>query len=76
MYLHLFTHKRKKYIAIRRGKHRLSTVIPDEDKYAILPFPGLNIPVLPDVDRDDTSMKKLPKEFNSDTQNLLEEVLG
>lgn len=76
LYLHLFTHKRKKYIAIRRGKHRLSTVIPDEDKYAILPFPGLNVPVLPDIDKDDTSMKKLPKEFNSDTQNLLEEVLG
>ena len=73
----LFTHKRKKYIALRRGKHRVPTVIPDEDKYFILPFPGLNIPVLPDVDREDSSFTKLPKgDYDDGSGNLLEEVLG
>lgn len=77
IYLHLFTHKRKKYIALRRGKHRVPTVIPDEDKYFILPFPGLNIPVLPDIDREDTSFTKLPKgDYDDGSDSLLSEVLN
>lgn len=77
IYIHLFTHKRKKFLSFRRGKHRVPTVIPDEDKYFILPFPGLNIPILPDVDREDSSFTKLPKEgYDDGSGNLLEEVLG
>ena len=76
VYIHLFTHKRKKYLAFRRGKHRIPTVISDDDKYFILPFPGLNIPILPDVDKDDTSMKVLPRGEDSNGGNILEEVLN
>lgn len=76
IYIHIFTHKRRKYLAVRRGKHRLSTVIPDEDKYIIYRFPGLNIPVLEDINSDSSGMKKLPKDFEDSGGNILEEVLN
>lgn len=77
LYINLFTHKRKKYLAVRRGKHRVPTVIPDEDKYFILPFPSLNIPILPDLDKGDSSFSKLPKgDYEDGSGNLLEEVLN
>lgn len=76
LYIHLFTHKRRKYLSIRRGKHRLSTVIADEDKYVIYKFPGLNIPILGDIGIENTGMKKLPKDFEDSGDNILEEVLS
>lgn len=76
IYIHLFTHKRKKYLAIRRGKHRLSTVIPDEDKYVIYKFPGLNIPILEDINTDSIGMKKLPKDYDTESESILDEVLN
>lgn len=76
IYVHVFTHKRKKYLAIRRGKHRLPTVISEEDYYFMLRFPGLNIPVLEDVNGDDTSFKKLPNTSGEDSSAMLEEMLG
>lgn len=80
LYVHLFTHKRKKYLAFRRGKHRIPTVIPEEDKFCMYRFPGLNIPVLEDINGEDSSFKKLPKEFDdsavSGNTSLLDEVLG
>jgi hypothetical protein len=71
LFLHLFMHKKKKYIAVRRGKHRIPTVISEEDKYFMLRFPDLNTPVLEDIHTDDTSFSKLPKNFESDYGNLL-----
>ena len=76
LYIHLFTHKRRKYLSVRRGKHRLSTVIADEDKYTIYRFPGLNIPILGDLRTENTGMKKLPKDFEDSGDNILEEVLA
>lgn len=77
IYIHLFTHKRKKYLAVRRGKHRVPTVISDEDKYFMLPFGGLNIPILPDVDGDDSSLTKLPKgDYEDGSSNAIEDLLG
>lgn len=76
LYIHLFNHKRRKYLTVRRGKHRLSTVIADEDKYTIYRFPGLNIPILGDLHRENTGMKKLPKDFEDSGDNILEEVLN
>lgn len=74
--VHVFTHKRKKYLAVRRGKHRLPTVIPDEDLYFMLRFPALNIPVLEDVNGDDTSFRKLPNTAGEESASMLEEMLG
>lgn len=76
LYIHIFTHKRRKYLAVRRGKHRLSTVISDEDKYTIYKFPGLNIPILGDLHIENTGMKKLPKDFEDTSDSILEEVLS
>jgi hypothetical protein len=76
LFIHLFSHKRKKYLAVRRGKHRIPGIIPDEDKYFLLKFPGLNIPILPDVDGEDSSYSKLPKDFDDNGTNILDEVLN
>lgn len=74
LFIHLFTSNRKKYLAVRRGKHRIPTVIDDEDKYFLLRFPGLNIPILEDIDKEDSSLKKLPKESNL-SDNILTELM-
>lgn len=75
LYIHLFNHKRKKYLSIRRGKHRLSTVISEEAKYCMYPFPGLNIPVLEDYNRDNTAIRVLPKgNIDDGTESLLDEI--
>ena len=76
LFIHLFTHKRKKYLSVARGKHRIPTVIDDEDKYFILKFPGLNIPILGDIDSEDSSFKNLPKDTENSSDSLLEEVLS
>ena len=76
LFIHLYTHKRKKYLAVRRGKHRLPTVIDDEEKYFILPFPGLNVPILEDVNSDKRSFRKMPRDYGSDSANVLEDVFA
>ena len=78
LYVHVFTHKRKKYLTVRRGKHRLPTVISDEDKYTIYKFPGLNIPVMEDLYVENTGMKKLPRDYDDSNAsgNILEDVLS
>ncbi|WP_396190556.1 DnaB family ATPase [Flavobacterium sp.] len=76
LYVHVFSHKRKKYLAVRRGKHRLPTVIADDDLFFMLRFPGLNIPVLEDLDGDDTSFRKLPNTAGEESASMLEELLG
>lgn len=78
IFIHLFTHKRKKYLAVARGKHRISTVISDDDKYFMLKFPGLNIPILSDIGKDKSSFKTLPRDYEDGSSggSLLEEVLG
>lgn len=76
LYLHCFNHKRKKYIAIRRGKHRIPTVIAEEDKYVMYRFPNLNTPVLEDLDAEDSGFTKLPKDFEDGTSDILSQVLS
>lgn len=42
LYLHIAKVKKEKYLTIMRGKHRIPTLISDEDKYAKLKFqPGI-----------------------------------
>jgi hypothetical protein len=76
IYVHMFMHKRKKYLAFRRGKHRGRPDIPVEDKFCMYKFPSLTTPVLPDVNGEDASFSKLPKDFEDGSGNMLEEVLG
>jgi hypothetical protein len=77
VYLNLFTHKRKKYLAVALDKHRLPTVVGEEDRFFMLKFPGLNIPVLPDLDKEDSSFTKLPKgDYDDASEDRLSEVLN
>lgn len=77
LYVHLFKHKRKTYLAFRRGKHRITQVLSDEHKFCMYQFPDINTPILPDVDMDDTSFQKLPRgDGGGSGSELLEDILG
>lgn len=76
IYVHMFMHKRKKYLAFRRGKHRGRPDIPVEDKFCMYRFPTLTTPVLEDINGDNASFQKLPKDFEDGSGSILEEVLG
>ncbi len=75
IFIHLFTHKRKKYLAVARSKHRIPTVIEEDDKYFILKFSGLNIPRIEDLDKKNRNMKKLPKDFELDENSILDKII-
>ena len=79
-YIHSFTHKRKKYLAFRRGKHRGVPDIPADDKFCMYRFPQLNVPVLHDINGEDTSFSKLPKDYDDGSGSggggLLDEILS
>jgi len=76
LYINLFSHNKKKFVSVQRGKHRLPTVVEEDDLYYIMPFPNIYTPILGDVDREDTSMKKIPKAYEDGSSNLLTEVLN
>lgn len=77
LYVHSFTHKRKKYVMFKRGKHRGLPDIPLEDKSCMYRFPQLNIPVLEDINGDDMSFSKLPKDYEDGSEgNILEDILN
>ena len=76
IFIHLVSHNRKKYLAVYRGKHRLPTQPDPDDMFFMLPFPMLNVPVLEDIDKDDTSIKSFPKASVEANDNLLDEMLG
>lgn len=73
LFIHLFNHNKKKILSVRRGKHRVPTVIDELDKYMMLPFPGLNIPIQEDINAEDSSFKVLPR--NVANSNILSEIL-
>lgn len=72
LYIHLVHHKRKTYLTVQRGKHRLPTVVDPEDKYFILPFANKNVPILDDIEGMDISLKSLPKDETSSDKILSE----
>lgn len=74
IYVHLFNHNKKKMLSIGRGKHRIPTVIPEEDKYFYMMFPDLNVPVLPDLGREDSSFSKLPSKAMLSNDKMLDEL--
>lgn len=77
LFLHKFTHKRKTYIAVRRGKHRVPSVIAEEDKFFMLRFPDINTPVLEDISKEDTSFSKLPRDSEGgSSESMLNEIFS
>ena len=78
LYIHLASHNRRKYLTCHRGKHRLPTIVENEDDlYFILPFVGPHAPIIEDINTDDISMRTLPRGVTgSGGSALLEEMLG
>ena len=76
LYLHLFSHDKKTYISVGRGKHRLPTTIGEEDKYFLLQFQGLNVPILEDINMEDTSLSKLPRGMAALDNNMINDLIG
>lgn len=79
IYLHTFTHKRRKFISLALDRHRLPTTAEEDDRYFMMKFAGVNIPIAGDLHTGDTSFKVLPRDNETGTgsaDSLLLEVLG
>lgn len=58
IYIHIQSHEKEAYLTVQRGKHRIPTIISDDDKYFVLKFPKKN-PIADDLTREDTSLRKV-----------------
>lgn len=58
LYIHLFKSQGKTYLTVQRGKHRLPTIISEEEKYFIIPFPK-NLPIPDDLNKAKISFRSL-----------------
>jgi hypothetical protein len=73
IYIHLAKINKKSYFTVQRGKHRISTIANDEDKFFMLEFPH-HMPIPDDIDTADTSFKKVPtiNQSNTSTMSVLD----
>jgi hypothetical protein len=55
---HIEKYQKKSYFTVQRGKHRLPTVIPEDDKYFVLEFPKKG-PIPDDLLGEDSSTRKV-----------------
>lgn len=59
VYIHIVTHKKKSYLSVQRGKHRLPKIVPESKKYFLLPFPDA-MPIVENINEANHSpMRKL-----------------
>lgn len=66
IYIHKVKHNGKWYLSFQRGKHRIPTIVDDEDKYFLLPFPH-KMPIPADIDDETPShFHKLPSAARSE----------
>jgi hypothetical protein len=72
LYIHLFKHNKETYLSIQRGKHRLPTIIHDEDdKYCIYKFPK-GMPIPNDLLGEDSSISRLSSKLSNASDDLFE----
>ncbi len=64
LYIHIAKYNKESYLTVQRGKHRIPTILPEEDKYFMLKFPR-GMPIPSDRDGEDQSYKKYPQPTNS-----------
>ena len=50
LFLHIVKINKKSYLAVARGKHRIPTIIPEEDKFTLLEFSDSISPIREDSD--------------------------
>ncbi len=65
LYVHIEKHNKESYLTFQRGKHRLPTVIPDEDKYFALKFRKGGI-IDDDLEKDDSSLTSFTEDSTDD----------
>jgi len=65
LYLHKVKQKGKWFLTVQRGKHRYPGILPDEDKYFILPFPE-NAPIKENLNDTSDSIKTLSLDGSDD----------
>lgn len=68
LHIHLFKHQKETYLSVQRGKHRIPTIVNEEDKYFLLKFPA-KMPIPSDIDDEDSSYSKLPNRGNLPDEN-------
>lgn len=69
IYIHLFKHNGVWYLAVQRGKHRIPTIVPDEYKYFLLPFPK-RMPIPDDLEKERIGLHKLPSAASNADSSL------
>lgn len=69
IYIHIARSNRTSYLTVQRGKHRLPTIIPDEDKYFLLKFPE-GLPIPDDFPEQDQSYSKMPVSAPAGTDDV------
>jgi hypothetical protein len=69
LHIHLFKHNRETFFTVQRDKHRIPTVIPDEDKYYIMKFPKY-APIPDDLDREDQSFRRMGSAPSNTSEDL------
>lgn len=67
--IHLFKYNKETYFAIARDKHRIPTIIDDDDKFAMMKFPH-KMPIPHDINGDDISFKKIGKAVSNANDDL------
>lgn len=70
LYIHLFKHNKESYLAVKRGKHRLPTIIDDDYKFFIFKFPK-GMPIPDDIDEVDPITFRKLKEAASNADDGL-----
>lgn len=58
LYFHIEHLNGQAYLTIQRGKHRVPTVIPEKDKYMVLPFTEKGC-ILDDIGKPDSTLRKV-----------------
>lgn len=72
IYHHIFKVGKQAYLAVQRGKHRISTLIEDFMKFFILEFPTNLMPIPDDIHDDGPVMRRVgaTNQSNKDDQEL------
>lgn len=69
IYIHLFKHNRETYFAVQRGKHRLPTIVNDDDKYYLMKF-DKGVPLADDANGEDRSFPRLKAAPSNASEDL------
>ena len=70
--LHIFKHKKRTYLTLQLGKHRIPTVIGDDYKYMLYEFPLGGMPVPHDINGQDIGYSSLKEVNDSSSENTTE----